>query len=306
MQFDAELTNPRPAGTILTSGNVGPWVVEDPGETPVDGNYRFEHADLSVFKGIAGILNSTGKYQGVLRDLTVDGQTDTPDFRLTHFGTAVPLHTQFHAQRGRDKWRHLAAAGGRNAGAVALYRRGQIVRVPPGALANGVAQPGGHEIALKVNVDRGRMEDFLRLTSNSGTPSADRRTGAEDDARDSAGNGAGAGADEAERELSLEDAAFTSTKIQDDVGRVELARAGPADRMQRTRRGPDVRSTMQSDFTMADGVITLPNLKYTVPGAEIDLAGHLWRGWRRAELSRGRPRRRRRFRRWWADGRECC
>ena len=32
-------------------------------------------------------------------------------------------------------------------------------------------------------------------------------------------------------------------------------------------------SAMQSDFRMAGGVITLPNLKYTVPGAEIDLKG---------------------------------
>ena len=30
---------------------------------------------------------------------------------------------------------------------------------------------------------------------------------------------------------------------------------------------------MQSDFTMADAVIALPDLKYTVPGAEIDLKG---------------------------------
>ena len=98
MDFDAELTNPRPAGTIITSGNLGPWVVEDPGETPVAGSYRFENADLGVFKGIAGILNSTGRYRGLLRDLTVDGETNTPDFRLTHFGTAVPLETHFHAR----------------------------------------------------------------------------------------------------------------------------------------------------------------------------------------------------------------
>jgi hypothetical protein len=37
--------------------------------------------------------------------------------------------------------------------------------------------------------------------------------------------------------------------------------------------GDQVRSTIESNFTMADGVITLPNLKYTVPGAEIDLKG---------------------------------
>src|SRR5208282_5188772 len=42
MQFDAELTNPKPAGTIFTTGTMGPWKVDDPGETPLNGNYRFE------------------------------------------------------------------------------------------------------------------------------------------------------------------------------------------------------------------------------------------------------------------------
>ena len=37
--------------------------------------------------------------------------------------------------------------------------------------------------------------------------------------------------------------------------------------------GADVRSAIESDFTMTGGVITLPDLKYTVPGAEIDLKG---------------------------------
>lgn len=37
--------------------------------------------------------------------------------------------------------------------------------------------------------------------------------------------------------------------------------------------GADVRSAMQSDFTMTGGVITLSDLEYTVPGAEIDLKG---------------------------------
>ena len=57
MGFDAELTNPRPVGTIHTKGSLGPWLVEDPGESPIAGDYQFEHADLGSFKGIAGILN---------------------------------------------------------------------------------------------------------------------------------------------------------------------------------------------------------------------------------------------------------
>src|SRR5208337_1655920 len=165
MQFDAELTNPRPAGKILTSGSMGPWSVEDPGETPVAGSYRFDHADLSVFKGIAGILSSTGKYEGVLRDLVVDGQTDTPDFRLTHFGTALSLHTVFHAHVDGTNGDTLLQPVDATLGQSHFTAEGKIVRVPAGALPDGAARPGGHEISLKVNVDRGRMEDFLRLAS---------------------------------------------------------------------------------------------------------------------------------------------
>ena len=271
MHFDAELTNPRPKGTIVTSGSLGPWVVEDPGETPVAGQYRFEHADLSVFRGIEGILNSTGKYQGALRDMTVDGQTDTPDFRLTHFGTALPLHTVFHATvdgTNGDTWLQPVVA---TLGQSHFTAEGEVVGVPAGVLPNGAARPGGHEISLKVNVDRGRMEDFLRLASKSGTPLltgalALRTTleilpGAEPVHDRLKMNGS----------FVLQDAKFTSAKFQNDVGELSLRGQGlPKDAK---NGGAEVRSAMESDFTMAGGVITLPDVKYTVPGAEIGLKG---------------------------------
>ena len=271
MHFDAELTNPRPAGRILTSGSLGPWVVEDPGETPLAGTYRFEHADLSVFKGIAGILSSTGKYQGVLRDMTVDGQTDTPDFRLTHFGTALPLHTEFHATvdgTNGDTWLQPVDA---TLGRSHFTAEGQIVGVPAGVLPDGAARPVGHEISLKVNVDRGRMEDFLRLTSKSGTAlltgALTLRTTLE----------IPSGAEPVQERLKLngsfvlEDAEFTSAKFQNDVGELSLRGQGRAKDVK--SGGAEVRSAIQSAFRTAGGVVTLTNLKYTVPGADIDLHG---------------------------------
>ena len=72
--------------------------------------------------------------------------------------------------------------------------------------------------------------------------------------------------------FTLDDAQFTAAKIQNEVGQLSLRGQGLT-REARSGQGADVRSTMQSDFTMADAVITLPDLKYTVPGAEIDLKG---------------------------------
>lgn len=272
MQFKAELTNPKPAGLIDTTGTLGPWDVDDPGETPITGDYHFEHADLGVFKGIAGILDSTGHYEGGLRDMTVDGETDTPDFRLTHFGTPLPLHTRFHALvdgTNGDTWlQPVDAVLGHSHFTV----EGKIVRSQELTLENGSLRPAGHDISLKVNIDRGKMEDFLRLTSKSGSPLL---TG---DLTLKTALDIPPGKEPIHERIRLDgnfllnDAEFTSAKFQNYVGQLSLRGQGQPKDAKRGE-GADIHSAMQSDFKMVSGVITLPDLKYAVPGAEIDLAG---------------------------------
>ncbi len=271
MRFAADLTNPRPPGTVQTSGTIGPWDVSDPGATPVTGEYTFTHADLGVFKGIAGILSSNGEYQGILRNVTVDGETDTPDFRLAEFGTAVPLHTTFHAlvdgTTGDTSLQPVNATLGESQFTVV----GTVVRVPPGTAKNGTSLPGGHDIAVRVNVVRGRMDDFLRLTSKNGTPFLNGLLTLKTGVEIPPGTASPHDRLKLDGSFSLEDAEFTSTKLQDWVGELSLRGQGrPKDAK---TDAADVRSAMQSDFTMAGGVVTLPDLKYTVPGAEIDMAG---------------------------------
>src|SRR5262249_24541716 len=90
MPFTATLTNPKPVGNIESQGEFGPFRTDDPGESPVSGKYSFDHADLGTIKGIGGILSSTGEYTGTLGNIVVDGETDTPDFKLTISGRPVP------------------------------------------------------------------------------------------------------------------------------------------------------------------------------------------------------------------------
>ena len=271
MRFVAALSNPKPPGTIQTSGSIGPWNVGDPGETPVEGNYRFMHADLGIFRGIAGILNSTGRYQGTLRNLMVDGETDTPDFRLTQFGTAVPLHTHFHALvdgTNGDTWLQPVDA---TLGQTHFKAEGTVIRVPPGVAKNGAELPGGHDISLTVNVVRGRMDDFLRLTSKNGTPLLSGLLTLKAGVEIPPGTASAHDRLKLKGSFSLEDAEFSSLKIQHKIG--ELSWHGQG-RPQHEKGDVDgVQSAMQSDFTMADGVVNLPDLRYTVPGAEIDLKG---------------------------------
>jgi hypothetical protein len=271
MHFDAQLTNPRPAGTIVTSGSFGPWAVEDPGETPVGGGYNFENADLGVFKGIAGILNSTGMYLGVLRNLEVDGQTSTPDFRLTHFGTAMPLETTFHATvdgTNGDTWLHPVRA---TLGQSRFIAEGEIVGHPPETLPDGTTRPGGHQITLNVIVNGGRMQDFMRLVSKSGTPLMTGELTLKTKLEIPPGTLPVEKKIKLNGNFKLEDVEFTSAKVQNDVG--ELSMRGQGQPKEAKNAGDQVRSAIESNFTMANGVVTLPDIQYTVPGAEIDLAG---------------------------------
>lgn len=270
MGFNAELTNPRPPGTIFTQGRFGPWALDDPGESPINGSYRFEHADLGSFKGIAGTLSSKGNYQGTLRNISVDGDTDTPDFRLSSGSEAMHLRTHFHARvdgTDGDTWLEPVNA---TLGQSHLTAQGKIVRT--GRTSGGsIAQPTGHKVALRVNVDRGRIEDFLRLAAH-GLPllsgalkmntSLDLPPGKEAISDRLRLNGS----------FSLENVQFTNANLQNRID--ELSLRGQGKPQEAKQSNPvAVQSAMQSDYQMVNGVVTLPNLKYTVPGAEIDLAG---------------------------------
>jgi AsmA-like C-terminal region len=276
LHFEAELTNPRPVGTVHSKGTFGPWKVEDPGESPIQGDYQFDNADLASFKGIAGILSSTGEYEGTLRDLTVDGDTDTPDFSLTHFGNALPLHTHFHAKvdaTNGDTWLDPVDA---TLGHSHFTAQGQVVRVvvpdPASDAPAGHLISKGHDIALDINVNSARIEDFLHLASHS---SEQLLTGAL--TMKAALHIPPGPAPVHERltikgTFNLDQARFTSTKIQDRLTQLSLRGQGRPKEMKAA--DPDAtRSTMQGDFQMARGVITLPALTYAVPGANIQLKG---------------------------------
>lgn len=272
MGFEAELTNPRPRGTVHSRGRFGPWSVDDPGATPIAGQYRFEHADLSSFKGIAGTLKSTGEYEGTLRQITIDGDTETPDFRLSSGGQAMNLRTRFHAlvdgMNGDTRLQTVAATLGHSH----LTAEGDVLRVPARSAANGKpGRPGGHDVALKVNVAGARIEDFLRLAAR-GEPLLDGALtmqtylhvppGADPVARRMRLNG----------KFALADARFTNKTIQDRIEELSMRGQGKP-KQHGAPSDTQVRSAMQGNFKMANDVVTLPDLRYVVPGAEIDLKG---------------------------------
>lgn len=263
LQFDATLKNPKPIGDIHSVGEFGPWNADSPGDSAVEGVYSFRNANLGSLKGIGGILSSDGKYAGTLDNIVVDGETDTPDFRITTSGHPVPLHTKFHAiVDGTSGDTYLQPVD-----ATLLHShilaKGKVVRVP------GVK---GHHVVLDVVVDPARMEDMLRLGVKTDPPvmTGSMRMKTKFDLPP--------GDIEVPNRLRLQGnfavsgAHFTNDKIQSKVDQLSLRSQGKL-KEAKDDTPDNIRSDMRGDFALSNGKLTIANLKYDVPGADIGLDG---------------------------------
>jgi hypothetical protein len=138
--------------------------------------------------------------------------------------------------------------------------------------AEGARQSIGHDIALTIDVDRARIEDFLRLASRREEPIMTGAVTAKAALHIPPGTAKVHERMRLNGRFTLDQAEFASKKIQDRID--ELSERGQG--RPRDAKAADhatVRSQMEGDFQMARGVIALSSLTYTVPGVTIQLKG---------------------------------
>lgn len=263
MHFEANLTNPKPVGNIVSSGSFGPWRADRPRETPVSGTYSFNHADLGTIKGIGGILSSTGKYSGVLDNIVVDGSTDTPDFRIAISGRPVPLHTDFHAiVDGTNGDTYLQPVKARLLDSW-LTANGAVVRTQ---------EPRGHHVDLDVVIEKGKIEDLLKLAVHTDPPIM---TGA---VRLKTHFDLPPGEPDVANRLSLagnfevSGAHFTNDKIQSKVDTFSMRSQGKP-KLAHNNVADDVQSDLKGVFNLSDGLISFSQLQFQIPGTQVNLTG---------------------------------
>jgi len=158
--FRADLSNPIPEGEVHSEGSVGPWK-SSPSDLPLQGTYRFRHADLDTIAGIGGLLTSDGTYGGTLGSLRVDGQTDAPNFNLDMGGKAVPLATRFSAVVNGSNGTTRLESVDATLFDTTVHVTGDIVNLPG---------PRGFDISLTAAVAHGHIEDVLALVMDTARP----------------------------------------------------------------------------------------------------------------------------------------
>jgi len=263
MHFEADLINPKPVGNIHSSGSFGPWQADSPRDTPIQGSYAFSHADLSTIKGIGGILSSTGKYTGALDHIVVDGATDTPDFSIAICGKPISLHTDFHAVvDGTSGDTYLQPLHAKLLDSW-LVATGSIVRAK---------EPQGHQVELEVVMERGKIEDLLKLAVRKDPPfmtgSVDLKTKfdlppGEPDIADRvrlAGT------------FRMAKAEFTNPEIQDKVDALSMRSQGKP-KLAQNNSSDNVDSEFNGTFRLLEGVLSFSQLQYQIPGAQLNLTG---------------------------------
>jgi hypothetical protein len=235
-------------------------VSDDPSDTPLNGEYVFENADLGVFKGIAGRLDSTGKFGGTLDRIVADGETRTPDFRLTTSGNPVPLQTTYHAiidgGNGNTLLQPLEATLGRTRFVV----RGGVVR--------GIGE-SGKTVALDVVFREGYIEDLMRLAMKGPTPMMRGPIDLKVKMQWPPGKGDIADKLQLSGTFALREARFTSALVRDKIdGLSSRAQGRPGD-----KAVDEVRAAIEGRFRLADGVIEFSRLHFSIPGADVALTG---------------------------------
>lgn len=258
--YIATLTNPVPKGEIETSGTFGPWNVAHPARTPVTGKYVFANANLDTIDGLAGVLSSTGEFHGPLNRLEVQGTTDTPKFQVDAGGQAVPLKTRFTAiVDGSDGDTYL-----KNVDAsfldTSMTAQGAVI---------GLEGVKGRRIEVDVNMEKGRIEDLLRLAVQSDKPIL--RGAARLKAKLVIPPEKKKVIDKLQLagEFVLSQAMFTDSGVQEKL--TGLSRRGQG--MDKDEEMADVLSNLRGRFSVDNAAAKFSSLTFSVPGATVELAG---------------------------------
>jgi len=261
MTFEVRLSDPIPPGEITADGSFGPWTMDQLGNTPVSGNYIFREADLSAFEGIGGILSSSGKFNGTLESIAVEGSMATPDFVVRGSSHKADLKSDFKTEvdpsNGDITLQHVAA-----------HLR-QTTIISQGSIASH-RDEDGKRADLDLAVRKGRIQDLLLLFVEakkaplSGSVSLKVKSvippGREPFLKKLKLTG----------DFGIDDAQFSQDETQESVEKLSASARGKTDEQDDPE---SVVSNLQGQVTVQNGIANFSKLSFRVPGALANLHG---------------------------------
>jgi hypothetical protein len=230
---------------------------------PVETQFTFEHADLSVPHSISGLLSAIGNCRGTLSHLGCAGTADVPQFQV--YGSKHPVHLASRYQVTVD-----AITG--NAELHEVVTHWNRTTVYTNGSVSGDPDPRGKTLTLDMSVKDGRLEDFLALFTSGPDPgmrgAVDMRgrfvipPGPPDFLAKLRIDGA----------FGLAHAFFTSPKSQTPLDRLSASAEGEPKKQE--RENPQTAAAdVHADVSARNGVADLRDVIFSFPGIDGHLAG---------------------------------
>src|ERR1051326_5595067 len=268
MPFQVSLHLPNPPGEVQSSGWLGPWKDErgTVRSTPISGTYVLQRADLGVFKGISGEVSSRASFAGNLKSINVAGNTDSPQFEVTESGHRFHLTTQFR-------------------GAVDL-KNGDVIlpavqaRVGNTSLAANVNVAGKPKtVAVNVTQGKGEIQDLILLFSDDAASPATGPISFQTKILLPAEHRPFKQRVQLTGSFVIDPAKFTSAKSQEGIDQLSERAKGQKDKGKDRDADDDaagfdrVRTRLDGQVALRNGVATFSRVSFSVPGAQGDMNG---------------------------------
>ncbi len=258
IRYRLKFHNPNPPGEIAVSGTFGAWASGHPEDTPMSGEYTFDHADLGVYGGIAGTLASTGKFDGPFKHINVSGTASVPDFEVKSGGHKIKLDSRFEA--------YVDAVHGDTFLKKVEAHFGRTRLLAEGSIAGSKGRKGKYA-ELEISSRTGRLEDVLGLFVKERSPMSGPlvlRTHAElppgeerflNKIRLDGGFGVDAGN-------------FSSAETQQDVDKLSAGARG-----EKMDDPETVLTDLNGRVVLAEGIAHFSDLSFSIPGAKARVHG---------------------------------
>ena len=264
LSYRVAFHNPLPPGEIHSTGKFGPWNFADPSQTPVSGTYTFDHADLSVFHGVSGMLSSKDDFQGVLKRIQAHGTVDVQDFEVNRSGHRVPLHSAFQA-----------IVDATNGDVILDKVTATLLRTEIAAKGRITGAPNSHgkTTSLDFSVRHGRIQDFLRLFVHRPTPALTGTTSLTAHVAVPPEGRPFLQKLRIDGDFDIDEGHFTSEDTQKQVD--NLSESARGQKPEESQEGPpeNVISGLQGHVHLRDATATLTNFSLWVPGAHAKVSG---------------------------------
>ena len=264
--FRATLSNAEPPGEITTAGKFGPWNADNVGKTAVSGNYRFEDADLAVFPGISGLLASSGEYAGTLEHIEVQGKTDVPLFAVTRSKHRQQLRTQFHAVVNAENGDVFLQNVNATFRETNIWTAGNV---------SGQAGQTGKTTSLTMASKDGRIQDLLLLFTQSSQAPMSGVVSFNAKVSFPPGKEPFLKKLGLQADFGIDRGNFTKSDTQQGVN--SLSQGALGDKNHKTDNDDsdsrNVVSDLKGHVVLRNGIATLSNLSFGVPGALAEMHG---------------------------------